>query len=160
MKLEDREKENVNLSSVVQETISIFHSEAIKNNVRIETSCYSDPVWVYGDRIQLQQVLLNFMRNAINAMDSIRPESRLMVIMLSVSRGSATISVHDSGPGIAPEIKDRLFKPFVTNNKKGFGIGLALSRSIIEKHNGEIWALNLPDGGAQFSFRLKIAKNA
>ncbi len=71
MKLEDREKENVSLRVLVQETLDIFHSEAIRNNVRVETSCCPDPVWVYGDKIQLQQVLLNFMRNAINAMDGI-----------------------------------------------------------------------------------------
>ena len=160
MKLEDREKENVNLRLLVQDTLDIFHSESIKNNVRIETSYYPGPVWVYADKIQLQQVMMNFMRNAFNAMESVQSGGRLMVVILSVNKGSATISVQDSGPGIAPEIKDRLFKPFVTNTKKGFGIGLALSRSIIEKHNGEIWAINLPGGGAQFSFRLKIAKDA
>lgn len=159
MKLENRENENVNLRMLLQETLNIFHSEAIRKNIKVETSFCPDAVWVYADKIQLQQVIVNFIRNAINAMEITPPGDKVMVVILSVGKGSVTVSIHDSGPGIAPEIKERLFKPFVTNNKKGFGIGLALSRSIIEKHNGEIWALNLPNGGAQFSFRLKIAKD-
>jgi two-component system sensor kinase FixL len=117
-------------------------------------------IYVFADKIQLQQVLLNFMRNALNAMECMPPENKFMTIALNVNKGFTTVSVGDSGPGIDPAIKDNLFKPFVTGNKKGFGIGLALSRSIIDKHHGSIWAENVPGGGAQFSFRLKIVKDA
>jgi len=78
--------------------------------------------------------------------------------VLKVARATVTVSVRDTGSGIDPAIKDKLFKAFVTGSNKGFGIGLALSRTIIEKHHGEIWASNLPGGGAEFSFRLKTIR--
>jgi two-component system sensor kinase FixL len=76
-----------------------------------------------------------------------------------INKDSVRVSVQDSGKGIEEEIKEKLFKPFVTTRESGFGIGLAVSRSIIENHNGEIWAENIPGGGAEFSFRLKITKD-
>ena len=102
---------------------------------------------------------LNFIRNAIIAMEISQPEERSLNIIMSSVSDRVTVSVLDSGPGIDKDIKQKLFKPFVTTTKKGFGIGLALSRSIIIKHNGEIWAENPPSGGAQFSFRLHTVNN-
>jgi signal transduction histidine kinase len=160
MKQENREPENVNLTTVVQETLEIFNTEVIRNNAKINTKLPEHPVWVFGDKIQLQQVMMNFLRNALNAMENTPPESRLINIEQITGKGMVTLSVHDAGPGIDQEIKDKIFKPFVTGNKKGFGLGLAICRSIIDKHHGEIWAENPPVGGAQFSFRLKIVKYA
>ena len=83
-------------------------------------------------------------------------DNRIIEIFQNIDKGSVKVSVRDSGSGIKEEIKDKLFKPFVTSRESGFGIGLAVCRSIIENHNGEIWAENIPEGGAEFSFRLKI----
>jgi|WetSurMetagenome_2_1015567.scaffolds.fasta_scaffold21181_1 signal transduction histidine kinase len=159
MKLETRDKENVDLNALVQETIDIIHSDIISQSVKIKLKLHNGPVYVFGDKIQLQQVLMNFFRNATQAMANNNPENKILEIILQVSKGLAMVSVCDSGAGIDEAIKEKLFKPFFTTGKNGFGIGLALSRSIIEKHNGEIWADNLPSGGAQFSFSLKILNN-
>jgi two-component system, LuxR family, sensor kinase FixL len=77
---------------------------------------------------------------------------------MNLNKEEVTVSVMDSGPGIDPGILEKLFKPFVTTRKDGSGIGLALSRSIMERHNGKIWGENIDGGGALFSFRLKILK--
>jgi signal transduction histidine kinase len=158
MKLETREKEKVNLNSLIRNTINIFHSEAVKQNIQINQQQNNEPVFVFGDKIQLQQVILNFLSNAANAMKKTEKEFKILEIKLMQEMDFVTVSVRDSGPGIDPAIKDRLFRPFVTSRKRGFGIGLAVSRSIIEKHNGDIRAENIPAGGAEFSFKLAIVK--
>jgi signal transduction histidine kinase len=159
MKLENRDMENIDLTSTIKEAIDIIRSDLIGNNITLLYNHDPDPVMVMGDKIQLQQVLMNLIRNAMNALESNKPDDRTIEIILQVSRGSATVSVVDCGPGIDKIILDKVFKPFVTSSKKGFGIGLALSRSIIERHNGEIKAVNPPGGGAEFSFSLKTIKN-
>jgi signal transduction histidine kinase len=88
-------------------------------------------------------------------MEKSNPDDKRIEIIMKLVMDSITVSVRDSGPGIDVTILKEIFKPFVTTGKTGFGIGLAISRSIIEDHKGEIWAENMPDGGAQFSFRLK-----
>ena len=92
-------------------------------------------------------------------MENTDAEHKSLEIFLKLEKGSVIISVRDSGPGIADEIKDKIFKPFITNKKSGFGIGLAVSHTIIEKHDGILWAENIPSGGAEFSFKLPILKN-
>ena len=159
MKLENREKGKVNVNSLITETLSIFNAEAIKQSIRINFKLQGPPIFVFGDKIQLQQVLLNFLLNAAAAMENTDAEHKSLEIFLKLEKGSVIISVRDSGPGIADEIKDKIFKPFITNKKSGFGIGLAVSHSIIEKHDGILWAENIPSGGAEFSFKLPILKN-
>jgi C4-dicarboxylate-specific signal transduction histidine kinase len=133
----------------------LFNPEAAKQHIRVILNNQDSPVYVFGDKIQLQQVVLNLLYNAANAMDAIEKEKRLIEISQHSDKGKVTVSVKDSGPGIADGVKGTLFKPFVTSRKSGLGIGLAVSRNIIENHEGEIWAENNPEGGAEFSFRLK-----
>jgi signal transduction histidine kinase len=160
MKLENREMCNVNLTSLIQDTVDIFNSEAITKSVTIKVELTANPVWIFGERVQLQQVLLNLFRNAMNAMENNAPENKILEISLKLAKASVTVSVRDTGSGIDPAIKDKLFKAFVTGSKNGFGIGLTISRTIIENHHGEIWAANLPGSGAEFSFRLKVIREA
>jgi len=89
----------------------------------------------------------------------VNAEKREIVINESVDTEFVVVSVRDYGAGIGEQLKDNLFKPFVTSKKEGSGIGLAISHTIIDNHNGKIWAESLPDGGAVFSFRLKIDHN-
>jgi signal transduction histidine kinase len=159
MKLETREKDKVNLNAVIHETIKIFYPEAMKQNIKIAQKLHLEPVFVFGDKIQLQQVLLNLISNAAMAMENCDISNKTIEIHQLLEKKSVTVLVRDSGPGIDTSIKDKLFKPFVTSRISGFGIGLAVSRSIIEKHNGEIWADNIPAGGAEFSFKLPIIKD-
>ena len=159
MKMETPEMVNVNLNALINETVNIIHTDAKKHKIKINIKFYRDPVFVFGDKIQLQQVLMNFIRNAVTAMEEINPEYRILEIILKQDKESVIVSVRDSGPGIDNAIKENLFKPFITTRKEGFGIGLTLCKSIIEKHNGKIWAENLPEGGTVFSFSLKVIKN-
>jgi signal transduction histidine kinase len=159
MKLEMRDKELVNLNSVIQDSLVIFKSEALNKNIKIINHPQDRIVNVFGDKIQLEQVLLNFLYNASHAIENCDIDKRIIEIFQHIDKDSVRVSVRDSGKGIEVDIKEKLFKPFVTTRESGFGIGLAVCRSIIENHNGEIWAENIPDGGAEFSFRLKIMKD-
>lgn len=156
MKLEDREKEKVNLNSLIQETEKLFNSESIANHIHINLSLLNQSAFVFGDKIQLQQVLLNLLFNAEISMENNSLENKKIEIVQQLYDGYVTVSIRDSGPGFEDSIKETLFKPFVTSRAKGLGIGLAVSRSIIEAHQGTIWAENLPGGGAEFSFKLHL----
>jgi C4-dicarboxylate-specific signal transduction histidine kinase len=159
MKLEIREKENVMLNSLLDETLNIMRNEIFKHGVKLITKLENRPIYVFADKIQLQQVLLNFLRNSLDALDKSDSDDKIIEVTLKLIRDSVIVSIRDSGPGIDKSILDRIFKPFVTTGKTGFGIGLAVSRSIIENHKGEIWAENIPDAGAEFSFRLMTIQN-
>jgi two-component system sensor kinase FixL len=136
-----------------------MRTELSRQGIRITTKFENSPVFVFADKIQLQQVLLNFLRNSIDAMENNNPGDKEIEVSMKLARDLVTVSIRDSGPGIDKSMFENIFKPFVTTGKTGFGIGLAVSRTIIENHLGEIWAENLPDGGAEFSFRLKTINN-
>ena len=107
------------------------------------------------DRIQVQQVVVNLIRNAVEAMKSERRE--LTVSAAPNGDGSVAIRVADTGPGLAPEVAERLFQPFVTTKPQGMGIGLSICRSIVEAHGGELRAEPNPGGGTVFAFSLPAA---
>jgi C4-dicarboxylate-specific signal transduction histidine kinase len=159
MKLEIREKEKVMVNSMLNETLDIMRTEISRHGIRITTDFEDSPVFISADKIQIQQVLLNFLRNSIDAMEENDPENKKIEVSTRLITDTVIVSVLDSGPGIDKSILDSIFKPFVTAGKPGFGIGLAVSRSIIENHQGSIWAENKRGGGAEFSFRLKVIKN-
>jgi signal transduction histidine kinase len=114
------------------------------------------PVYVMADAIQIQQVMLNLIMNASNAMEEGTEKLNIIKIAEVIDKDYVSISVRDYGNGIDEAVMIKLFRPFVTSGKDGTGIGLAISRLIIEEHEGKIWAENKPDGGAEFSFKLKI----
>jgi signal transduction histidine kinase len=155
MKLETRDKENVDINSLVNETLEIMHQEIFIHGIKMTIRLENRPVFVNADKIQLQQVLLNFLRNSIDALDRTDPMDKRIEVTVTLVGEEVIVSVRDNGPGIDRKILEKLFNPFATTSKTGFGIGLAVSRSIIENHKGVIKAINIPDGGADFSFRLK-----
>jgi signal transduction histidine kinase len=159
MKIEIRKKKNVMINSLVAESLDIMRNEIMRHGITLMTKPENSPIFVIADKIQLQQVLLNFLRNSVDAIDKRDTGDKIIEVTVKLDNDLVTVTVGDSGPGIDKSILEKLFKPFVTTGKTGFGIGLAISRSIIEDHDGEIWAKNIPDGGAEFSFRLMTVRN-
>jgi C4-dicarboxylate-specific signal transduction histidine kinase len=159
IKLENREKEKVELNSLAKEVTAIFQGEANKHNTKLNVEITDEPKFVLADRIQIQQVLLNLILNASQSMDKIKDSDKSITLTNYINGEEVTVSVRDRGTGINEEIKSKLFRPFVTSKKEGTGIGLVICRSIIEDHEGKIWAENMPDGGAKFSFSLKLLKD-
>jgi len=112
---------------------------------------------VMADRVQIQQVLLNLIRNAMDAMETAQRRD-LMVRVVPTGDGHVRISVADTGSGIAPEIADQLFTPFITTKRQGMGVGLSISRTIVEAHGGRIWVEPNPGGGTIFHFTLEVVE--
>jgi signal transduction histidine kinase len=145
----------LNINDIVQETIGLVHRDAIAQGVIITLDLADDLPLVYGDRIQLRQVLLNLVRNAFEAMSQVEDGDRALVVRTSsASPEIVTVEVQDSGIGIDETTMVRLFHPFVSTKAGGMGLGLALSRSIIAAHGGWIWATRNPDRGLTLSFTL------
>jgi two-component system sensor kinase FixL len=112
---------------------------------------------VLADKVQVQQVVLNLMRNSIDAMEE-SPRRELLVGARAIEDGMVDISVSDTGPGIAPEIAEHLFQPFMTTKATGMGVGLSISRTIVEAHGGRIWAEPRKGGGTVFHFTLRAVR--
>jgi len=144
------------LSKMVEEASALALIGAKEHGVRVTYRFDPQSDLVLADKVQVQQVTLNLVRNAIDAMiDS--PHSKALIIGtdLSGADGFARVSVADTGPGLSEEVADRLFQPFVTTKATGMGVGLSISRTIVEAHGGRIWAESNKDGGATFNFTLK-----
>lgn len=158
LKKSEPEFELININELIKETIMLMSTDITVRNKVIKTQLPVNLPNVRGDRIQLQQVLLNLISNSLDAMAS-SPELKEIVIQTS-RRGADAIkvSVRDSGCGIPEENMNKLFMHFFTSKPDGLGMGLSISRSIIEAHGGRIEAKNNPDGGATFSFTVLIAK--
>jgi len=113
---------------------------------------------VMADRVQLQQVVFNLITNAIEAMSSTAPGSRMLRLRSEGSdTGECIVAVEDSGPGIEPEKLQRIFEPFFTSKSKGMGMGLSVCRSIVEAHGGRLWVAGNTSRGAEFQFALPVA---
>ena len=136
-------------AELVNEVLELAHAELITRRVVATALVVPDIASVFGDRVQLQQVLLNLVLNACESMSSMPPhERRLSVMVSSDARDNVHFSVRDCGTGISPTLIDRLFEPFVTSKPHGMGLGLSISRTIIAAHGGRMWAENNLDRGA------------
>jgi len=151
----------LHLPGVVDDVLRLTRSELIGNDVSVATELARGIPAVRADRVQIQQVLLNLVKNASDAMSEIPTWDRRIALSVgSDGPGNVRVSVSDSGPGIPDLVLDRLFEPFVTTKPEGIGMGLAVCRTIVEAHRGQIRASNQPGGGAMFEFTLPIAVGA
>jgi len=151
------ERAQIQVNEVVKETIALVERQASRFQVSIQTALNLNLPLALGDRIQIQQVILNLMMNAIESMSSVDMRPRRLVIRSTVYEGDRILlSFEDTGVGVSEEIMPRLFEPFFTTRSEGIGMGLAISRSIIEAHGGRLWAESVVDRGSVFQFTLPI----
>ena len=145
----------LDLVEVIREVNRHLRHEAALRSVPVEVRCDSAPALVRGDRIQLQQVLVNLMVNALDAARDLGGrEPHITVQTERAADGAVRVSVLDNGLGIPEGQSEKIFEPYFTDKPGGLGMGLAISRSILRAHGGRIWAENVPGGGAKFSFEL------
>lgn len=149
----NRQPQSVN--EIVEDVLLLAKGDLVSRNVEVETSLAPDLPPASCDRVQLQQVLLNLIMNACDAMNGNQPGPRMIRISTSHDAGRVSISVRDTGCGL-PEDVESIFKPFVTSKQHGLGLGLAISRSIVEAHGGRLWAERLKNG-AVFQCELPVA---
>jgi C4-dicarboxylate-specific signal transduction histidine kinase len=148
----------VDLNEAILEVVALTRDEVRRNAITLETSLATDVPLIEGDRVQLQQVVLNLLVNAIEAMRGSGGEGPRELAIGSARDGATavTVEVRDSGPGVDPDRMDLLFEAFYTTKEEGIGMGLSISRSIIEAHGGRLWVTpNLPHGAA-FRFSLPV----
>jgi PAS domain S-box-containing protein len=158
MKQRQVERRRLDLDLLADKTVALVQPDAERRRVRLAREADRALTPVHGDQVQLQQVLLNLLLNAMEALDD-NPSARRLVTVRTRSTGSmAEVSVSDSGCGISEDELLRVFEPFFTSKVNGLGMGLAISRSIIEAHRGRLWAENNATGGTTFAFTLPIAK--
>jgi two-component system, LuxR family, sensor kinase FixL len=148
----------IDLSAVIREVADLLSSETIIRDVALSLSFDRVPIYAKGDRVQLQQVVLNLIQNAMEAMSVEQRSGRVIhVSCRAEDNGPVHVSVQDSGPGVRKGAEQTIFEPFYTTKSGGMGMGLSIVRSIVEAHGGSIRVRNHPSGGAIFEFTLQRA---
>ena len=148
---------DIDLNQIGRETVQFLSALASARKVVLDSAISVVPLPIRGDRIQLQQVILNLVVNAMDAMSHVPSEGRRIIIQTARNENCAEISVTDAGPGILlPRLED-VFEPFFSTKPQGMGRGLSIARTIVEAHNGRIWAENKARGGATFRIQLPLA---
>jgi PAS domain S-box-containing protein len=151
--------DRVDLNAAINEVIVLARSEITKNGVSVHTRLMEELLPVQGDRVQLQQVIMNLILNAVEAMSSVEAGARELLIGIEQDQANCILlAVRDSGPGIGSEHLERIFDAFYTTKSSGIGIGLSICRSIIEAHGGRLWAEPNEPRGAAFKFTLPSAE--
>jgi two-component system sensor kinase FixL len=148
----------VNIRELVEDVFKFVRTDALLRKTELRMALASEPLFALGDRVQLQQVLLNLIINSMEAIAT-TPEGKGYVALQAVrnDQGEIEVAVRDDGPGIPPDILPRLFEPFFTTKSSGMGMGISIARTIVQAHRGRIWAENNADGGATFRFTSPAA---
>lgn len=158
LRKEEVSKSELNINDVVTSTLKLVEADARAEGISIRTELADDLPATNGDLIQLQQVLMNLTRNAVDAMENSPNKDEGVIIRTSQpSPDQIEVSVLDHGHGVPPQLAESIFHPFVTTKRDGLGVGLAISRTIVRAHNGELFCRRNPIGGAIFGFSLPVA---
>ena len=150
-------RELFDLNAAIDEVIGLGRSAIINNRVWVQTRLSQGLFPVHGDRVQLQQVVLNLLLNAVEAMGSVEAAPRELLISTEQDHTGVVVAVQDSGPGVPPEHLERVFNSFYTTKPSGTGMGLSICRSIVDAHGGRMWAEANEPRGAIFQFTLPAA---
>ena len=150
----------VDMNEVVREVVDLAHSEVVSRRITVTSTLTPEIPLVLGDRVQLQQVVLNLVLNACDAMSDTHAAKRHLALATTMEDGFVQLVVSDRGVGIPKDQLEQVFEPFVTFRDQGLGLGLAISRSIVSAHRGSIRAENNVDGGATFRCFLPVADTA
>jgi PAS domain S-box-containing protein len=153
-------REWVDVNEVIREMVSLMSSEAVRRAISIRTELAPELPMVIADRVQLQQVFMNLMLNGIDAINEVNAAGDLTIKSQRNPDGQVLISVSDTGIGLPPERANKVFDAFFTTKPQGTGMGLSISRSIIESHGGRLWATGNSDRGATFKFTLPLEQAA
>jgi C4-dicarboxylate-specific signal transduction histidine kinase len=154
-------KHRFDLNEAINEVIVLARSAIVKNGISVQTRLTEELAPIQGDRVQLQQVVLNLILNAVEAMGSVEAGPRELLIGTEQNpTDGVLVAVRDSGPGIDPEHLERIFQAFYTTKSSGVGMGLSICRSIIHAHGGQLWADANKPRGAVFQFSLLDAEEA
>jgi PAS domain S-box-containing protein len=148
------ERELVDINEVIQEMVVLLRGEAMRYSILVRTELETETLRVMADRVQLQQVLMNLMMNGIDAMKDVVVTRELAIKSQRAENDQILVSVNDTGVGLPPQHADKVFEAFFTTKPHGTGMGLAISRSIVESHGGRLWAANNSPRGASFCFAL------
>jgi len=148
------ERELVDINEVVREMIVLLRGEATRYNISVRTELAEELPPVLGDRVQLQQVLMNLMLNGMDAMKEVEGTRELAIKSQQAENEQVVVTVSDIGVGLPAEQADQIFKAFFTTKSHGTGMGLSISRSIVESHGGRLWAADNSPRGASFHFAL------
>jgi len=159
LRKDDAAKTNLSLNEIVLSTLNLVEADARAEGIPIMTELAENLPAVNGDLIQLQQVLMNLTRNAVDAMrDSPNSDEGIQIRTTRLDDDTVQVSVIDHGPGVSPQLAKSIFLPFVTTKRDGLGVGLAISNTIIRGHEGELFCRRNPAGGAIFGFKLPVAE--
>jgi C4-dicarboxylate-specific signal transduction histidine kinase len=156
VKKEPPSKEWLDINEVIHELTTFLRDDAMRRRITIRTDLVPGLPKVKADRVQLQQVVLNLMMNGMDAMAETNDRTKELAIQARGDEAQVTVSVEDAGIGLDPEEAEKVFNPFFTTKPHGIGMGLSISRSIIESHEGRLWASPRPSGGTIFQFTLPI----
>jgi len=149
-------KERCDLNAAIREVLVLTDDELRRNNILVETSLDADLPMVECDRVQIQQIILNLIMNAVEAMGTVNDRPRRLAVGSASDAKAVQIEVRDSGPGIDPSHADQLFEAFYTTKAEGMGMGLSISRDIVEAHGGRLWVSPNVSQGAAFHFSLPV----
>jgi signal transduction histidine kinase len=154
------QRELVDLNEVIREMIVLLRNQATRYSIIVRTDLAGDIPQIMGDRVQLQQVLMNLIMNSIDAMKEVEGTRSLAIKSQRADNEQVMLSVSDSGVGLPPEQADQIFNAFFTTKFEGSGMGLRISRSIVESHGGRLWAADNAPRGASFHFTLPTKTEA
>jgi PAS domain S-box-containing protein len=149
--------QTVDVSEMIRETIALLRNEAERYNISLRTELAADLPWIVGDRVQLQQVAMNLIVNSIEAMKDVDGMREMVIKSQRSENEQILVSVSDTGIGLPPQLAEQIFGPFFTTKPHGTGMGLRISRTIIESHGGRLWAVGSSGRGATFRFSLPAA---